>query len=266
VIDLPAYLARLGLPADTALPPTVATLHTLHRAHALAIPFENLDIQLGRRIALDLPALQAKLVGARRGGYCFEQNRLFAAVLEHLGFTVQPRGARVGRGPPRPAPRTHLCLEVVADGAPWLADVGFGSDSLLAPVPLVPDERAHAMGVWAYRLRRDGDLHVLASRKPDGTWLDLYAFTREPQQPVDQEVASHYTSTHPEWRCWLTWPGQRVPDDTRHTLRNREYGILRADGATRRELATPEELLAVLAEGFGLVFPAGTRFRQPSFP
>ena len=85
-LDLEAYRSRIGYTG--ALDPTAETLTALHRAHVLAIPFENLDILLGRPIRLDLPSLQAKLVHGRRGGYCFEQNALFAAVLDHLGFEV----------------------------------------------------------------------------------------------------------------------------------------------------------------------------------
>src|SRR5688500_14486344 len=84
--NLPAYFDRIGFTGE--VPATLATLTALHRAHATTIPFENIDVLLGRRIRLDLPGLEAKLVSARRGGYCFEQNGLFSAVLERLGFTL----------------------------------------------------------------------------------------------------------------------------------------------------------------------------------
>ena len=112
--DLSAYLRRIGL--DAAPPATVAGLATLHRAHAGAIPFENLDILLGREIRLDLPSLEAKLVAARRGGYCFEQNTLFSAALADLGFRVTPLAARVRLGGRTDGPRTHMLLSVRADG------------------------------------------------------------------------------------------------------------------------------------------------------
>src|SRR5262249_26883142 len=126
--DLDAYLARIGYAGPRA--PTAEGLHDVHAAHALAIPFENLDILLGRGVSLDPARLAAKLVDARRGGYCFEHNSLIAAALRELGFIVEILGARVRMGPPRPnlPPRTHCLLRVTIDGAPWLADVGFGGD------------------------------------------------------------------------------------------------------------------------------------------
>src|SRR5688500_6459235 len=115
-----AYFARIGHagPRDA----TAATLDAVHRAHATAVPFENLDVFLGRPIRIDLESVQAKLVGARRGGYCFEQNTLFAAALAHLGFAVTCLAARVRLGSARLLPRTHMILKVQAEGRPWLAD------------------------------------------------------------------------------------------------------------------------------------------------
>src|SRR5688572_327227 len=117
-LDLAAYLARTGL---AAVPPaTPAGLAELHLAHATHIPFENLDVLLGRPIRLDLDSLQQKLVRDRRGGYCFEQNMLFAAVLEAVGFRVSRLAARVRYRTTRLLPRTHMLLLVDADGGPYL--------------------------------------------------------------------------------------------------------------------------------------------------
>ena len=115
-LDLGAYLRRVGL----AAPPSVdlAGLLTLHFVHATTIPFENVDIQLGLPIRLDLGSLQAKLVQRRRGGYCFEHNTLLLRVLEALGYDVRPISARVRLGRPRdytPA-RTHVFLRVELGG------------------------------------------------------------------------------------------------------------------------------------------------------
>ncbi len=190
-LDLEAYLLRIGYAGG--LDPTIETLTALHRAHVLAIPFENLDILLGRPIRLDLASLQAKLIQGRRGGYCFEQNALFAAVLEHLGFDVTELAARVTMGEERATPRTHMILAVDIAGTRWLADVGFGGDTLLDPISFESAEPVH-QGAWAFRLADGGDTRILWGLRADG-WLDLYSFTLEPQLPVDYEVANHYTST-----------------------------------------------------------------------
>lgn len=152
-LDLHAYLNRIGhtgpLTADAA------TLAALHRAHVAAIPFENLDVILGRGISVALPDVQRKLVEARRGGYCYEHGLLFAAVATRLGFTAQRLLARVG-DLERPRPRTHLVtLLTDPSGEAWLADPGFGS-GLLTPLPLRADAEA-TQGAWTYRLRRLDD-------------------------------------------------------------------------------------------------------------
>ena len=115
------------------------------------IPFENLDIQLGRPIRLDLESIQSKLVRGRRGGYCYEQNSLFAAVLERIGFRVTTLAARVRKGASRVLPRTHMLLSVDAADSPWLADVGFGTGGLLKPVAMLPG-RASRQFAWNFRL------------------------------------------------------------------------------------------------------------------
>ena len=255
-LDLPAYLARIGYTGDLA--PTRATLDALHAAHATSIPFENLDILLGRPIRLDLASLQAKLVAGRRGGYCFEQNALFAAVLERVGFAVTRLAARVRFRTDRVLGRTHMTLRVDVDGEPLLADVGFGGEGPLLPVPFDGTEaRQYA---WSYRIVADAGAHRLQSCRGGEGWEDLYIFTQEPQLPVDYEIANHYTSTHPASRFVLALTAQRAAPDGRRILRNLDYAFDRGETMDTRVLANDDELLVVLAADFGLVFPAGTRF------
>jgi N-hydroxyarylamine O-acetyltransferase len=253
-LDLEAYLARIGHSGH--LDPTIETLTALHRAHVLAIPFENLDILLGRPIRLDIESLQAKLVDGRRGGYCFEQNTLFAAVLGHLGFEVTGLAARVSMGEERATPRTHMILRVDIEGTRWLADVGFGGDTLLDPVAFDHDEPVR-QGAWAFRLVDDGDVRVLWGLRADG-WLDLYAFTEEPQLPVDYEVVNHYTSTWPRSPFVTKIIAQRSGLDERWMLIDEELRVERPDGTERWTVASPQERLSILADRFGLELPEGT--------
>jgi N-hydroxyarylamine O-acetyltransferase len=255
-LDLEAYLQRIGY--SGGLDPTVETLTALHRAQVLSIPFENLDILLGRPIRLDLASLQAKLVRDRRGGYCFELNTLFAAVLEHMGFAVSGLAARVSMGEERATPRTHMVLGVDIAGARWLADVGFGGDTLLDPIPF-DDDRPVRQGAWAFRLADEGEVRILWGLRADG-WLDLYSFTQEPQLPVDYEVASHFTSTWPRSPFVTKIIAQRSGLDERWMLIEDELRVERPDGTERWTVASHEERLSVLAERFGLGFPEGTRF------
>jgi N-hydroxyarylamine O-acetyltransferase len=256
--DLEAYLNRIGYAGEMA--PSPAVLAELHLAHATHVPFENLDILLGQPIRLDLESLQAKLVRGRRGGYCFEQNTLFAAALERVGFQVTRLAARVRLRASQLTPRTHMLLHVETGGTSWLADVGFGGTGPLYPVPLEPG-RITDQFAWSYRVVDDGGFWVLQSLTA-GSWQDQYAFTLEPQHPVDFELANYYTSTHPTSHFVQTLTIQRVTPAARYILRNRELLVDRGgDQTVSRAIADEEELLQVLADPFGLEFPAGTRFR-----
>lgn len=199
--DLDAYLERIGLSGGPV------GMVELHRAHVIAIPFENLDPHRGVPVSLDLDAIQRKLVAARRGGYCFEHNLLLAAALRELGAEVEPMLGRVrlGRGPGVPRPRSHLVLRVVAEGRVWLADAGFGTGTLLEPIPFEPDAGAvQEQSGWRFRLVREGAEHVLEVQSParagdpdSATWEQLYGFVPEPVPFIDIVTSSWYTCTHP---------------------------------------------------------------------
>jgi N-hydroxyarylamine O-acetyltransferase len=259
VIDLERYFARIGYAGPRT--PTLATLHAIAHAHVAAIPFENLDVLLGRRIDLALAAVQRKLVDDRRGGYCFEQNSLLLAVLTELGFDARPVSARVRYGRPRdytPA-RTHLFVRVELDES-WLADVGVGGMSPTAALRLATEE-PQATPHEPRRLIRDGGVLYHQVLLGD-TWQDVYDTTLEEMPPIDREVANWYTSAHPgsHFKARLS-VARALPDGGRLTVLNRELTVRQRDGrAEHRVMTSPDELLDVLAESFGLVFPAGTRF------
>ncbi len=257
-LDLGAYLMRVGY--SGVRQPTLAVLEALHLAHATHIPFENLDVLLGRPIRLDLASLQAKLVAGGRGGYCFEHNLLLAAVLARLGFDLKLVAAKVRHRGDRDLPRTHMLLLVDVEGENWVADVGFGGEGLLLPVPFATgrETRHHA---WTYRIVEEKQgLWLLQSRR-EATWANLYCFTLEPQTLADCDMANHYTSTHPDSPFVRTLTAQLPTPAARHVLRNRELVTDRGGGnVARRTLKDDDELLDVLAGTFGLRFPAGTRF------
>lgn len=267
-MDLDAYLTRTGYAGPRE--PTLDTLGGVVRAHACSIPFENLDVLLGRPISLDPAAVERKLVLGRRGGYCFEQNGLLLRALGALGFAVAPLSARVRVQTPREVipPRTHLFLRVDLEGVPWLADVGVGSLTPTGPVRL---DRLDAEQPTPHEPRRvvREDRHpsprYFHQAKLGDDWADVYEFTFEEMPGIDQELGNWWTSTHPEskFRRNLSAALAR-PDGTRLSLRNREFTRRRgAEVIERFELADADHLLAVLAERFGLAFPAGTRFGPP---
>jgi len=246
--DLDRYFARIAFDGGGA--PTPGTLARLQAAHLAAIPFENLDVRLGRPIALDLPSLEAKLVARRRGGYCFEQNTLFAAVLRALDFEVETLEARV-RPPGATAtlPRTHMTLRVRFAEGDLLADVGFGGDGALAPVPF--DGAVVEAGGDAHRLASEPDGIRVLQRLVDGAWVDLYAFGPSPALPIDYEVANHFTSTHPSSIFRQTLTAQRTTAEARYALRGRTYVVRRGAAIERREV-NGAEAFALLTGTIGL--------------
>lgn len=258
--DLTAYLGRIGVSRPSA--PDVASLAAIQWGHVTSIPFENLDILLGRRIAIDLPSVVGKLVRGGRGGYCFEHNTLLAAALEDLGYGVTRLAARVRWLATGPTPRTHMLLavDVPGESQPLLVDVGFGGTCPTAPIPLAGGVEV-ALHHDRYRLRAEGDGLLLQLASGDD-WVDMYWFTLEPQAAIDYEVANHYTSTHPQSRfmlgltCALTTAAGRV------TVRGNEVVRRRGADVEREVIESGARLLEVLANELGLVFPSETRFRH----
>ncbi|SFB98159.1 arylamine N-acetyltransferase family protein [Streptomyces aidingensis] len=248
-LRLDDYLRRIG---DTGpLEPTAETLRRLHRAHVAAIAFENIDVALGRGISLHLPDVQRKLVDQGRGGYCFEHNLLFAAVLERLGFPVTRLQARVRRGNrDQIRYRAHAMLVAAAGFQPWLADVGFGDEGLLEPVPLAHEATVKAGG-WTWRVVRERDQWVLQSLHPEG-WFDLYSLRVEQHFPADFEVANFYTAHSDRSTFTGKLIAMRGSEEARHVLRDRELSSRYPDGRTERTGLTAAEVLTELAGTFGI--------------
>jgi N-hydroxyarylamine O-acetyltransferase len=255
---LEAYLTRIEYVGS--LDPSIATLEALHRAHATHIPFENLDVLLGRGVDLDPAALQQKLVASGRGGYCFEHNLLFTAVLRELGFDVRCLAARVRLGAVGIRPRTHMVLLVGFAAGRWVADVGFGSDGLLLPVPFEPATES-VQPLRSYRVVPEGPLWIMQARR-GGEWTDLYAFTLEAHERIDYEVLNHFTATHPRSIFRSLLLAQLVSAERRVALRNRELTVETAEGITTRVL-TEQDVRHELRRTFGVHLPAGTVLKVP---
>lgn len=248
-LDVQAYLDRLGITGP--LEPDAQTLRRLHRAHALTIPFENLDILLGRGIDLDVDAMQDKLLRRRRGGYCYEHNMLFAVLLERLGYEVTRLYARPLLNWHKPLPRTHLMLSVAVGGQTYLADVGFGDDGPLEPIP-ARDGIVSDQGGWVYRLARaeGSDKEWVLSLKREDGWFPLYWYATEAHHHIDCVVANYFISTHPgspfTGRVFL----ERIAEDRRLNLNHRELTLTRADGSTEVRHVVDGEVRELLAKQF----------------
>jgi N-hydroxyarylamine O-acetyltransferase len=257
-LDLDAYFARIGY--DGPRSPSLAVLRTLHRLHPAAIPFENLTPLMGDPVPLELRALQAKLVGGGRGGYCYEHNGLFRAVLETLGFAVTPLAARVLWGQPADAPTrplSHMLLRVdMADG-PWIVDVGFGGAVMTAPLRLDPDADP-AGAPEAYRLLAGEEGECELQMEAGGDWRALYRFDLTPRTAADYATMNAFSATDPSSLFVSGLLAARTLPQGRLALSNTRFTVRQVGKApVERTLASIQDLKAVLAEDFGLTLPDG---------
>jgi N-hydroxyarylamine O-acetyltransferase len=253
---LDKYLARIGYTGTTAA--NLETLKALQTTHLAAIPFEAIDPYLGRPVNLDPAAVQAKLVDGNRGGYCFEQNLLFKAALEAIGFEVTGLAGRVRwMSPPDSplGPKTHMLLKVdVADGV-YLADVGFGACLLDAPLQFKTDiEQTTALGT--YRLTQTGGLFSLSAKRGTG-WRTMYVFDMQPQIHSDYELGNWFTSTNPNLPLTSRLIAERIAGGQRYRLVDRRFSTERRDGEviTERTLQSAGELAEVLRDTFKITPP-----------
>jgi N-hydroxyarylamine O-acetyltransferase len=267
-IDLDAYFCRIGYSGTRT--PTLDTLCELHLRHAQTIPFENLNPLLKWPVRLDPASVQAKLVRDRRGGYCYEQNLLLRHALEALGFRVAGLAARVlWYTPDSITPRTHMLLRVVVGGDSYLADVGFGSQTLTGPLRLLPSV-AQDTPHGRFRLRPVGrnensagrvlisdgnELDFVMEAEIRDSWKPLYRFDLSEQEAVDYEVANWYVSTCPASHFTTGLLAARPAPGVRYVLRNNDFGMHTPQGTERRVVTSAIELREVLTDVFGITLP-----------
>jgi N-hydroxyarylamine O-acetyltransferase len=252
-LNVKAYLERINYHGSLA--PTAETLRELQVAHLLAVPFENLSIHARQPIILDDEALFTKIVKQRRGGFCYEANGLFAALLRALGFDVRMLSASVvnaegGFGPDF----DHMALMVSLEQR-WLADVGFG-DSFLEPLLL--DERGEqAQGSRAYRILPEGAHLILMQRDDEeGEWKAQYRFTLQNYTYADYAEMCRYHQTSPQSHFTRGRICSRATPQGRVTLSEMRFITTTEKGdKMERILTSQEEYAAVLREHFGIVMP-----------
>ncbi len=249
-VDITAYLDRIDYHGSLA--PTAETLRELQVAHLLAVPFENLSIHAGQPIALDDDALFEKIVRRRRGGFCYEANGLFAALLRASGFDVTMLSAGVanpegGFGPDF----DHMAL-MVALGERWLVDVGFG-DSFREPL-LIDKRDEQRQGERDYRIDSDGAYLILMQRDngAGGEWKAQYRFTLQPYEYSDYEEMCRYHQTSPQSHFTQGRICSRATTDGRVTLSEMRLIITRNGERQERALTNEEEYAATLREYFGI--------------
>jgi N-hydroxyarylamine O-acetyltransferase len=217
--------------------PTLATLAAIASRHVHSIPFENLDVLLGKPPRLDLASLEAKLIGARRGGYCFEHATLVATVLEQLGFEVKRHSGRVVMTTPRMrAPRTHMFLTVMEH----VIDVGFGGLTAHVPVPL------DGTPAGRHRIVRE-DSEIALYYDDQRLWVS----SLEVDVPIDFDMANHFTATWPTSPFVQRMVVHAVTPDGYVGVMNRDVTIMRGDAAEKLQLADRAALRDLLATHVG---------------
>lgn len=246
-MDIEAYLDRINYTGSRA--PTAEALRQVHCAHNLTVPFENLDIHLGRAIILDEERLFEKTVCQRRGGFCYELNGLFAALLRELGFNVTMLSARVYLDGKLGLEFDHMVL-LVQLAERWFADVGFGA---LFMEPLrMDDKKPQIQKNYAYRIKQYGNNWKLMARKTGDPWKAIYRFTLEPRQLQDFSEMCHWHQTSP--KSWHTQNRicTRATPDGRITLRETKLVITKDKDRSEQVISTKEEYEEALKTHFGV--------------
>jgi N-hydroxyarylamine O-acetyltransferase len=249
-MDIQAYLDRIGYRGPLA--PTAETLRALQVAHLQTVPFENLSIHAGQPIVLDIESLFEKVVARRRGGFCYELNGLFAALLRALGFEVDLLSAEVGRADGSFSPDfDHMAL-AVALAERWLVDVGFG-DSFREPLRLA-ERGEQAQGDRSYRIVEEGPAVVLLQRQgAEGAWEAQYRSTLQPRELPEYAEMCRYHQTSPQSHFTQKRVCSLATPDGRMTLSELRLIVTRGGVREERLLASEEERAAALRELFGVV-------------
>lgn len=261
--DPSAYLTRLNYRGPTT--PTLETLRALHLAHLYAVPFENLDIQLGRQIILEEERLFDKIVNQRRGGYCYELNGLFAWLLGQLGFNVSRLSAGVWQSGNQRfgAAGDHLCLLVQFENkGRWLADVGFG-DCFREPLPLDDPGNQIQLGT-TYRLETEGEYHIMWELDADGKPADGYRFTLQPHRLYDFTYGNHYMQTSPDSGFTRKLVCTRATPKGRLTLSEMKLITTTHGQRDERTLTSQIERLQVLRDCFDINLSSDSEFKSPT--
>lgn len=252
-LNIKAYLERINYHGSVA--PTAQTLQHLQTAHLLAVPFENLSIHAREPIVLEDSALFDKIVARRRGGFCYELNGLFAALLRALGFDVAMLSAEVADAAEGFGPNfDHMALMVTLEER-WLVDVGFG-DSFREPL-LLDQPGEQVQNERAYRIAPDGAYLTLSQRTNglrNNEWKAQYRFTLQPRQYPDFAEMCHYHQTSSKSHFTRARICSRFVPDGRLTLSNMRFITTSVNGQRQeRVLRDKEEYARILREQFGII-------------
>jgi N-hydroxyarylamine O-acetyltransferase len=248
MVNTSAYLDRIAYTGPSV--PNADNLRAIHRAHLLTVPFENLDIGLGRKIVCDEDAFLRQIVDNKRGGFCYQMNGAFAALLRTLGFQVTLLSARVNREDGSPGPEfDHLALRVDLE-EPWLADVGFG-DSFVEPLRLRTGIE-QAQGGRKFRIVDHGGALLMERDESDGIWRSQFSFKLQPRRLEDFASMCHYHQTSPESPFTRKRVCTKATLDGRITLSDSKLIFTRNGKKEEHAIGSEEEWQAALKKHFNI--------------
>ncbi|MFL1386509.1 arylamine N-acetyltransferase [Pseudomonas tritici] len=254
------YLQRLGY--DTPPAPTLQTLQDLQLRHVCTFAFESLSTLMHLPVPIDLPSVEQKVLLDGRGGYCYELNQLFMALLQDLGFDVRGITGNVVMGGPPDAhtSRTHRLSLIKLDGVRYISDVGFGG--MVPSSPLQLDiETIQTTAHEPYRLTLNDDRYTLWAQVCS-EWRGLYVFDLQWQERIDYEIGNWYVANHPDSPFVGQLKVARLALGKRYTLNNADYAVHYLDRPSeKRTLESTDELLGVLTETFGIRVPVSAQLR-----
>lgn len=254
-MDIKKYLARIGL--NEVPQADLESLRLLQESHLYTVPFENLDIHLGRRIIIDYDRIFEKVVDQKRGGFCYELNGLFFHLLEALGYQVKRLSARVYQDERQAFSHEydHMTLCVHLDGKDWLTDVGFGRFSF-APLCIGMNE-IQSDGKRQYKFvpyEADKDYVSVMHLEEDGNWKDGYIFSMKARAAEEFIPMCHYQQTFPESH-FLKGKMCTIPTkEGRITLNEKSLKITKAGEVEETEIGNDEVFFQHLKTYFGIAF------------
>ena len=250
LMNVDTYLRRIGLKSRP--PATLAGLTAIHRAHSLSVPYENLDVQFGRLVTIDRPAIYEKIVEKKRGGWCYEMNGVLGWALAELGFNVTRATGSVMREVSGAASDgNHLVLRVELPEGLYLADVGFG-DGPRNPIRVVPGA-FHADG-FDFSLRRVDEHWWRLNNDPRGG-APSFDFNLDPANEKLLAEKCDFLQTAPASPFVQNLVVQRHVPHGLEILRGRTLRTIRADGISNTVIADEDELVKVLKKVFALDVP-----------
>ena len=246
-MDIDAYLARIGYSGSRE--PSLETLTGMQRSHRLAVPFESLDIHIGRRLSIDADDLFEKIVRRRRGGWCHELNGLWARALRDVGFEVDVVGAQVVSTTSNNQPLGH-CTTIVHLDEPWWSDVGFGVRPR-RPVRLLASG-PQLIGDWEIEFSNDGDIWDMRSNVPGAPQQLGLRFTLQPRDFEEFRETMEWQQLSPESQFTQRPVCALYTEDGRITLVADTLTIERGGQREQHVAASEQELDEFLLGYFGI--------------